>query len=72
MNMAEKTQDKKTEKQPKQDRKSESFAKAEKKATRPAEEETNEMLIRITGYDIPGSKNLISGLTRIKGVSWAV
>ena len=29
-------------------------------------------LIRIMGYDIPGSKNVYAGLTRIKGVSWTI
>jgi len=36
------------------------------------EEEKNEVLVRIFGYDIPASKNIFSGLTRIKGVSWAI
>jgi small subunit ribosomal protein S13 len=36
------------------------------------QEEESEILVRILGYDIPGSRNLYSGLTRIKGVSWAV
>ncbi len=36
------------------------------------EEEEYEMLIRILGYDIPGSKNIYVGLTRIKGISWAI
>lgn len=36
------------------------------------EEERNEILVRIFGYDIPGSRNLFTGLTRIKGVSWAI
>ena len=35
-------------------------------------EEEHEMLIRILGYDIPGSKNIYVGLTRIKGISWAI
>ena len=37
----------------------------------PKEEEL-ETLVRILGFDIPGSKSLYPGLTRIKGVSWAV
>lgn len=41
--------------------------KAEKKI-----EELPETLIRIFGYDIPGSKNIYTGLTNIKGISWAV
>jgi small subunit ribosomal protein S13 len=28
-------------------------------------------LIRIMGKDIPGNKKLLSGLTRLKGISWA-
>ncbi len=31
-----------------------------------------EILVRILGCDIPGSKNLYLGLTYIKGISWAV
>lgn len=31
-----------------------------------------ESLIRILDYDIPGSKNLYVGLTKIKGISWAI
>jgi small subunit ribosomal protein S13 len=60
-----KPQEKKTDKklqskqQPEQKQKKESF-------------ESTETLIRIFGYDIPGSKNLYVGLTRIKGVSWAL
>ena len=38
---------------------------------RPQEEELD-TLVRILGYDIPGSKNLYVGLTKIKGVSWTV
>ena len=45
--------------------------KAERKR-QSQEEEHNEILVRILGYDIPGSRNLIAGLTRIKGVSWAI
>lgn len=35
-------------------------------------EESFESLVRIYGYDIPGSKNLYTGLTYIKGISWAI
>ena len=38
---------------------------------RPVQEDT-EVLVRILGFDIPGSKNIFAGLTRIKGVSWAI
>ena len=31
-----------------------------------------ETLVRILGYDIPGSKNIYTGLTKIKGISWAI
>ena len=49
----------------------------QKPAAKPAkkphvEAQSNEILVRILGYDVPGSKNIYSGLTRIKGVSWAV
>ncbi|MBU0957421.1 MAG: 30S ribosomal protein S13 [Nanoarchaeota archaeon] len=30
-----------------------------------------EVLVRIMATDIPGSKNIYTGLTRIKGVSWS-
>jgi len=35
-------------------------------------EELGESLIRILGYDVPGSRNIYTGLTRIKGVSWVI
>lgn len=41
------------------------------KAKRPQEEE-GDILVRIYGYDIPGSRNIYAGLTRIKGISWAI
>lgn len=55
--------------------------KSEKKDSKPQPEavkskrpdfENVETLVRIFGYDIPGSRNLFVGLTRIKGVSWAL
>lgn len=47
--------------------------KAEKaKSMRPDREESMETLIRIAGFDIPGSKKLFPGLTRIKGVGWTI
>lgn len=68
--MAEKQPEKeKKQEKKKEDRREEKAASASK---RPQIEETNEVLVRILGYDIPGSKNLIVGLTRIKGVSWAI
>ena len=47
--------------------------KEEKQAKKkPEAREETEILVRIMGYDIPGSKNIYSGLTRIKGVSWTI
>ena len=31
-----------------------------------------ESLIRIHGFDVPGSRNILVGLTYIKGISWAI
>ncbi len=45
---------------------------AEKKQPKPREEELEESLVRIAGYDIKGSKNVYVGLTKIKGVSWVI
>ncbi len=36
------------------------------------QEERMEALVRIFGQDIPVSKNLYVGLTKIKGISWSV
>ena len=36
------------------------------------QEEKNETLVRIMGQDIRGSKSVFVGLTKIKGVSWAI
>lgn len=44
--------------------------KEAKKAYKPVDV-NEESLIRILGTDIPGSKSLYVGLTRIKGVSWS-
>lgn len=46
--------------------------KHEKPQKHSQELELTESLVRILGYDIPGSKNLYTGLTRIKGVSWSI
>ncbi len=46
--------------------------KAENEKPKKVKEEEYEFLVRIMGYDIPGSKKLYPGLTRIKGVSWAI
>src|SRR3989344_3468886 len=46
----------------------------QKQAVKPQEkkEEEFETVVRIAGYDLPGSKNIYTGLTRVKGISWAV
>ena len=46
--------------------------KTQQKPAKRPEEQSNEILVRILGYDVPGSRNIYAGLTRIKGVSWAV
>jgi small subunit ribosomal protein S13 len=45
---------------------------ADKENRKGFEEDDREILIRIFGHDIPGSKNVYAGLTRIKGVSWSL
>jgi small subunit ribosomal protein S13 len=44
----------------------------EKQKPKHMREETEEALVRISGYDIPGSRKLLPGLTRIKGVGWTI
>ncbi len=69
--MAEKQEPKeKQEKQEKPAKKAEK-EQAQKKKPEPQFDE-NETLVRILGYDIPGSRNIYAGLTRIKGISWTV
>ncbi len=47
--------------------------KQSEKQKKPIEkEDIEEILVRIAGYDIPGSKKILAGLTRIKGVSWSI
>ena len=45
---------------------------AETKQIQRENKEEHETLVRILGYDIPGSKRIYVGLTKIKGVSWAI
>lgn len=62
------------EKQEKQTKQKEAPS-AEKKAEdkkKFQQEEKNELLVRILGYDIPGSRTMYAGLTYIKGISWAI
>jgi len=49
-----------------------SFKKEEKKKPYEKKELKFESLIRILATDIPGNTNLYHGLTKIKGVSWAM
>lgn len=65
MNMAEKNK--------KETNKPQQAQKTEKSERKPQQaQEYLEVLVRIMGNDIPGSKGLYTGLTRIKGVSWAI
>ncbi|MEK6825796.1 MAG: 30S ribosomal protein S13 [Nanoarchaeota archaeon] len=56
----------------KHDRLQQEKEEKEDKKRQHQQDEHNEILVRILGYDIPGSRNLIAGLIRIKGVSWAI
>lgn len=72
--MAEEKKEQKQKKPEVVDRakKTDKSEKAEK-PKRPQEAfDEHETLVRILSYDIPGSRNLYAGLTRIKGVSWAI
>lgn len=60
------------EKQGKKPEKQKSELKEKAKPERKQEEDMNEVLVRIYGYDIPGSKKIYAGLTRIKGISWTI
>ena len=62
------------EKAQKQDKaqKQQNAAEKEERKKQFQKEEDSGMLIRILGYDIPGSKPVYAGLTRIKGISWAI
>ncbi|MFH1425236.1 MAG: 30S ribosomal protein S13 [archaeon] len=44
----------------------------EKQKPKFKEETVEETLVRIAGYDIKGNKNLLVGLTKIKGISWSL
>lgn len=52
--------------------KTEKQEKAETKKRAQQSEELGEVLVRIFGQDMPGGKSIYVGLTRVKGVSWAV
>lgn len=57
-----------------QEKKQEKKQKKEEvqKEKKPRAEEEYESLVRILTYDIPGSKPVFVGLTRIKGISWSI
>ncbi len=61
-----------TEKIEKAQKQQNAAAEKEERKKQFLKEESHEMLIRIMGYDIPGSKTLYAGLTRIKGISWGI
>ncbi|MAG27339.1 30S ribosomal protein S13 [Candidatus Pacearchaeota archaeon] len=58
--------------EPKQEKQKPKEEPKEEKSKDPRKQEEHEVLIRIFGYDIPASKNLYVGLTKIKGVSWSI
>jgi small subunit ribosomal protein S13 len=60
------------EKKQEQKKQEKKLEQTKKKAEKPVKEDLHESLIRIYSYDIPGSKQLYPGLTRIKGVSWTI
>lgn len=62
----------KQEKQEKPVKKPEKAEKTEKPRRPEPSRIENEILVRILGFDIPGSKNLYTGLIRIKGISWTI
>jgi len=66
--MGEEKTEKKEQKQPKVERKSEE----KKKSIMVSREMPTGRIIRIWQTDVPGNKNVYCGLTRIKGVSWAI
>jgi small subunit ribosomal protein S13 len=47
------------------------MAEEKQVSKRPIEPEP-ETLVRIMGFDVPGGKHLYVGLTKIKGISWAI
>lgn len=55
----------------KQEKKRKPEQKPEKKEQKPKKEEIID-LVRITATDIPASLSIYAGLTRIKGISWAM
>lgn len=72
--MAEKDNQKQQQKkaEEKQEQKREQKKQEKEKKPHPQEILHEETLIRVLGRDIPGSRNILTGLTKIKGVSWAI
>jgi len=71
MAQPEKSTDKKAEQKEKPQKQKEDSLEKKKHSMR-HEDEQEEILVRVAGYDIPGSKKLYPGLTRIKGVGWFI
>lgn len=69
---SKKDQDKKSEQKKAEQKKADKEVKEKKAEKHNEKERLEESLTRIAGYDVPASRNIISGLTRIKGVSWSV
>lgn len=44
----------------------------QKKVQHKPQDQETDILVRILGQDIPGSKRVYVGLTRVKGISWAI
>lgn len=60
----------KEQKQP--EKKQEQKKERKEKKVEPQKEILEESIVRILSKDIPGTKNVYTGLTRIKGVSWTM
>ena len=67
----QKQQQKKAEVKKQEERDKKIAEKAEKKG-RPQDDLGEETLVRVLNYDLPGSRNIFVGLTKIKGVSWTI
>lgn len=63
-------QEKPTAKQP--EKKQEQKKEKKEKKVEQEKEILEESIVRILGKDVPGTKNVYAGLTRIKGVSWTM
>ena len=68
----EKTEEKKGKQEQRKGKQEQGKEGKEEHAHKRLEPEKTEMLIRIMSTDIPGSKNVFIGLTRIKGISFSM